>query len=312
MKKRTRIILASAAALIVLLAALAVINRIGAERKKVKMGASDSAVFTVETAMNRRGDITDYIKINGDVKAARSIDIYPDAAGKLRKLHIAIGDHVNTNQVIAEIDPSKPGLSYALSPVRSTITGTVTSIPYEAGATVSATTPVATIGDLSFLQVEAEIAEPDIGKIGMGTKGELTFVAWPGKTYNAHVVEISPVVNTTTRTMIIKLEFDKNYPEIKAGMFASAKLFTETKLNVILVNSDAVVIREGSQYVFTASGNKAVMNRVETGLTVDGITEIISGIPSGAEVVIKGQNLLDDGVDINVIGNGLSGVKGGN
>ncbi len=305
MDKKTKIKIAVTASVIILvLAALAVFNRIGQDKKTAgnKPGSPEAAVFTVETSIAGRGDITDYIRINGDVKAVRSIDIYPDTAGKLKVLNVSIGSYVKNNQVIAEIDPSKPGLSYAFSPVRSTINGTVTAISYEAGATVSVSTPVATIGDLSMLQIEAEIAEPDIAKIKMGTKGEVLFAAWPEKKYEAHIVEISPVVNSITRTMGIKLEFDKNYPEIKAGMFASVKLLTETRKNVIFIPSETIVTRGGYKNVFSASGGKAVMNRVETGITVDGFTEILSGISEGEEIITRGQNLLDDGVDINILG----------
>lgn len=304
MDKKTRIKIAVTASVIILiLAAFAVFNRIGQDKKTAgdKPDSPAAAVFTVETSIAGRGDITDYIRINGDVKAVRSIDIYPDTAGKLKVLNISIGSYVKNNQVIAEVDPSKPGLSYALSPVRSTISGTVTAIPYEEGATVSASTPVATIGDLSMLQIEAEIAEPDIAKIEMGTKGEILFAAWPEKKYEARIVEISPVVNSITRTMGIKLEFVKNYPEIKAGMFASVKLLTETRKNVLFVPSETIVTRGGNKNVFSASGGKAVMNRVETGITVDGFTEILSGISEGEEIITRGQNLLDDGVDINIL-----------
>ncbi|MDX9802103.1 MAG: efflux RND transporter periplasmic adaptor subunit [Spirochaetia bacterium] len=305
MNKKTKIRIAViASVIIVLLASIAVFNRIGQERKadKKNQAAATDAVFTVETSIAGRRDITDYIRINGDVEAVRSIDIYPDTAGKLSKLYISIGSYVKNGQAIAEIDPSKPGLSFALSPVRSTINGTVTSIPYEAGATVSPSTPVATIGDLSMLQVEAEIAEPYIAKVEMGTKGEVSFAAWPEKKYEAHIVEISPVVNKRTRTMGIKLEFDKNYPEIKAGMFASLKLFTETRKNVIFVSSETIVTRGGDKSVFTVSEGKAVMKRVVTGITVDGLTEVISGIAEGEEIVTRGQNLLDDGVDVIIPG----------
>lgn len=291
------------------IAVIAITSVIFINREKLspggKKGPEDAAAiaFAVETDLCRTGELIDYIRINGDVIAARSIDIYPDASGKLKNLKVSIGDYVRNNQVIAEIDPSRPGLSYALSPVRSTITGTVTSLPFEEGATVSVSTPVATIGDLTMLQVKSEISEQYAGSIKKGTRAELSFVAWPGRKYSGRVVEVSPVVNPSTRTMSIKLEFEKNYPEIKAGMFASIRLFTETKNSAVLVKSDAVVLREGLKYVFVTKDGKAVMRKVETGLTVDGVTEIVSGLAEGEEIVVRGQNLLDDGVDINVIRN---------
>lgn len=41
--------------------------------------------------------------------------------------------------------------------------------------------------------------------------------------------------------------------------------------------------------------------RLCPGLSVDNKTEIAQGISAGDEIVIKGQNLLDDGANVNVI-----------
>ena len=77
---------------------------------------------------------------------------------------------------------------------------------------------------------------------------------------------------------------------------------TETRKNVIFVSSETIVTRGGVKNVFSASEGKAVMKRVETGITVDGFTEILSGISEGEEIITRGQNLLDDGVEINILG----------
>ena len=297
MKKRVKVILII---VVVILVAISAYLRKDMKPKQAGRGSS-STVFTVETTRSTKGEITDYIKINGNVEPVRNIDIYPDAAGKLNRLTVALGDSVRTGQIIAEIDPSRPGLSFALNPVRSTIAGTITSLPYEVGATISLSSAVATVGDLSHLQIITEVAEPYVGKIDIGTRGDVSFVAWPERVFNTHIVEISPVVNPLTRTISIKLEFSRRYPELKAGMFASIRLLTETRRDIIIVPSGAVVTRGGGRYVFVVEDDKAVMTQVFTGLTVDGVTEIISGIPVDTEIVVRGQNLLDDGVDINIL-----------
>jgi len=304
MKKKSKIILITSIALIFALIAFSAYLR--KDEKAVK-GKNKTTVFVVESAKSKKGEIKDYIKINGNVEPVRNIDIYPDIAGKLSRLKVLLGESVKAGQIIAEIDPSKPGLSYALSPVRSTITGTITSLPYEVGATITLNTAVATVGDLSLLQIRTEVAEPYAGKINIGTPATASFVAWPNRTFNTHIVEISPIVSNITRSIRIKLEFDKEYPELKAGMFASIKLVTDTMKNTVLVPSISVVTRDAKKYVFVVQEKKASMVQVSTGLNVDGVTEITSGIPENTEIVVKGQNLLDDGVEIDVINK--EGVK---
>ena len=301
MRKRAKVLLTVGIIIILALAALSFYLRLDAAPRQVARGRMAVTVFTVETAKSQSGDITDYVRINGDIDPVRKVDIFPDIAGRLSRLTVALGDSVTEGQIIAQIDPSRPGLSFALSPVRSTIGGTITSLPYEAGATVSLSNIIATVGDLSLLQIRTEVPEQHVGKIRIGTRAEVSFVAWPERVFNTHIVEISPIVNNITRTKRVRLEFDRTYPELRAGMFASIKLFTETRRNAVLIPASAIVTRDGGSFVFVVEDNKAVMTQIITGLNVDGVVEIVSGIPADAEIVVRGQNLLDDGADVNVI-----------
>ncbi|MDR2898063.1 MAG: biotin/lipoyl-binding protein, partial [Spirochaetaceae bacterium] len=85
--------------------------------------------FAVNTLKVSEGTLDDYLEFGGDVVASSSVDVVPDASGRLAVLHVAVGDRVNRNQIIAEIDPSRPGMTYSLAPVRAPIEGTVTSLP---------------------------------------------------------------------------------------------------------------------------------------------------------------------------------------
>ena len=80
-------------------------------------------VFAVNTTKAVLGQINDYIELNGDVETKSSVDIYADTSGKLVRLPISVGDRITKDQVIAEVDPSRPGSNFVASPVKSPITG---------------------------------------------------------------------------------------------------------------------------------------------------------------------------------------------
>ncbi len=174
-------------------------------------------------------------------------------------------------------------------------------LPLEAGSTVSEASVIASIGDLSELRIETEIPEPEIAKIRMGSDSITSFSAYPGKFYKASVVEISPVVNPLTRTMKIKLEFSEDFKNIKAGMFGSVRLITEKKTNVLIVPSASVVVRDNKDTVFVLDNDRVLKKEVVSGISSEGITEIISGIKNRDIVIVAGQNLLEDGVKVNVL-----------
>ncbi|MDC7239839.1 MAG: efflux RND transporter periplasmic adaptor subunit [Spirochaetales bacterium] len=267
----------------------------------MESGSGDT-VYTVLAEETLSTTLKDYLKVNGDVEAGTSVDIYPDAAGKLTKLEISLGSYVRKGQIIAEVDPSIPGQVYVASPVRSTISGTVTDIPYEVGATISSTSvPVATVGDLANLQLVSYIAEKNMAEIELGQKADITFEPYGSEIFIGTVTEISPVLDKDSRTLEVMISLDESDSRIKSGMFGSVKLYTETREDVLVLSSDSIVSAASGIYVYVISGDDTVEQRfIETGLTVDGRTEILSGLSEGDIVVSRGQSMLQDGSSVKV------------
>jgi RND family efflux transporter MFP subunit len=138
----------------------------------------------------------------------------------------------------------------------------------------------------------------------MGQSAQLVFDAYPGEVFNARVVEISPVLNTTSRTETVKLSVAAaDRGRIKIGMYARVKLVTDQKKNIITVPYDSLVRRNEDTYVFKRDLSANIVNLipVKVGIRVDDVIEIQSGLYAGDEIVIKGQTLLNDGSKVNVI-----------
>lgn len=259
-------------------------------------------VFAVNTTEAITGRIMDYLYVNGDIVAAESVDVYPDASGKLTDIQVATGDRVNKGDTLAFVDPSRPGMNYANSPVLSPITGTVTSFTGTEGATVAPQSPLATIGDLSNLQVRTYISERKISMIAIGMSAELTFEAYPGEVFRARISELSPVVDPNSRSMEIKLNMIGRDRQIKSGMFSKIKITTSIKDDVVKIPSDCISERYGEKFVYVIGDDgKAEKRIVVEGINVGEVSEILSGISVGEKVVIQGQTLLEDGVPVKVI-----------
>jgi len=259
-------------------------------------------VFAVTITDAVSGQIRDHLDVNGDVIAASSVDVYSDTSGKLIRLKVDLGDYVRKNQIIAEVDPSKPGMTYAANPVKATISGTVTKLPVDIGATVSPQMPIATIGELSQLQVRTFIPERFISRISMGMRSQITLESWPGEEFEAVVTEISPIVDEVSRTLEIKMDMVDRDDRIKAGMFSKVRLETEVKDDIVKIPSDCIMERFGEKFVFVLSGEDRVEKRlVSEGIAIDGISEIMTGLKEGEKVIFQGQTLLDDQAAVKVV-----------
>jgi len=259
-------------------------------------------VFAVNVIQAIQGEIHDYIEVNGDVQTTASVDVFSNMVGEITRIHVQVGQYIYANQVIAEVDPSRPGQTFIPSPVLAPISGTITAIPVRVGSTISQATPVAKIARTSELELVTYIAERFIAKMKSGLEAIVRLEAFPDKDFAAKVTEISPVVDPLTRTLEIKLKFTTPVEQIKAGMFAEIKLIIEKKEEIIKIPGGCLVQRLDTNYVFVITEDSRVeMREIVPGIEIDNKLEVLSGLEAGELVVVQGQTLLEDQAKIKII-----------
>lgn len=262
-------------------------------------------IYAVNADIVQAGNLDDYLEFGGDVSSVSAVDVYPDAAGKISRIRVAVGDLVKKDQIIAYVDPSRPGMNYSENPVKAPISGRVTSFPPTIGTMVSQSYSIAKISDTDELQIKVNVAERFISRIRENQTAIVSFDAYPGVEFKARVFEVSPVLDTTSRTMLAKLKVEPADSRIKAGMYARVKLITDTIEGAVVIPNDAIVYRGGKPYVFTAKSESAEssvnMVSVKEGLSVDNKTEIQEGLKEGDVIIVKGQSLLSDGSKVKIL-----------
>jgi multidrug efflux pump subunit AcrA (membrane-fusion protein) len=135
---------------------------------------TEAAVFAVRTEEAEIRDLQAYIEINGDIVSGEQVAVLPDAAGKLASMKVELGSSVRKGDIIAEVDPSRPGTNYFLSPVYAPISGIVTAAPLSVGSTVSTGTTITTISVMDNLKVEVMIPEREVGQLRVGLKARIS------------------------------------------------------------------------------------------------------------------------------------------
>jgi multidrug efflux pump subunit AcrA (membrane-fusion protein) len=262
----------------------------------------EEAVYSVRTARAEKRDIQEYFETGGDVITETSVDIFPDIAGKLARLYVGLGDTVRKGDVIAAVDPSKPGLTYALSPVRAPISGTITDVPGKAGATVGPESVIARAGELHTIQVKIFIPEREIGKVNLGQSAAVSFEAYPGEEFAARVAVVSPVVDPVTRTKEARLSFTLPSSRLSVGMFARVTVCTALRTAHTSVPEIALIRQYGGQAVYVVNSEGRVeLRTVSAGISANGFVEITAGLSVGETIVTAGGTLLRDGVKVHTL-----------
>ena len=264
-------------------------------------------IFTVRTEEAEIRTLQAYLEVNANVVCGHQVAVMPDANGRLVSMRVSLGSVVQGGELIAEVDPSRPGTAYLLSPVYAPVSGMVVSNPQSVGSTVSTGTMLMTIAVNDSIEIEALIPEREVGQLRTGLKAEIRLEAFPGEIFSATLTQVSPVVDPVSRTKKITMRFDRADRRISTGMFARVKLNTRTYGNVISIPQEALVEQRGKTvvYVLTAHSDdvqNVEMREVHTGVIVDREIEIKNGLEPGESVVVQGQQFLTDGAPVRVIG----------
>lgn len=249
-----------------------------------------TSVITVSTYKTELTAIESIIKLNGDISSKSEVSIYPDTSGKLIRLLKDDGDTVKKGEVIAYVDPSKPGSAYVTSPVFSTVSGTVIGTPITVGDTVTSNTAIASVGALDDLKITIDVSEKYSNDLKVGLPGYVSLTSIPNETFKAVITKISPVVDSTKRTIEVTLDFVKQDKRIKPGMFGSVNLATKRSEKTIVVPKSALATYNAENVVYVVNADmKAERKDVTTGLSNDTQVEITEGLSIGETVVIAGS-----------------------
>jgi len=254
------------------------------------------------------GTIENSVILNGDVLSSSQVSIYPVMAGRLTELRVRAGDRINRGQVVAIIDPSRPGDAYFSNPVTSTVAGVVLSIPVNPGDTLQTNSVICVVGNLADLRIETYVPERHSVTMRRALPAQVSFEAMPGEVFAAEIDELSPVLDPASRTLRIRLRLlpdssGRIDPRIMAGMFATVSLVTNSRKDVPVIPRASLIQTYGSWIVFVIPPDTTTASRREVtlGLESETMVEILTGLEQGERVVSEGQNFLTDGDPVRIV-----------
>jgi RND family efflux transporter MFP subunit len=178
------------------------------------------------------------------------------------------------------------------NPGENTTSGTASTSSTSSSS--SSDSGAVTLLDTNQVRVDLVVDEADIAKIQVGQDVNLTFDALTGKTLTGKVSVISPTATTTNGvvTYQVRTEVDPARAQaagVRFGMSASAAIVTAKKDDAVLVPSRALKTVSGAKAVDVLEPDGQTVTRpVQTGITGDQQTEILSGLQPGDRIVTGG------------------------
>jgi len=192
-----------------------------------------------------------------------------------------------------DIDALLTSKRYGKLVLRAPSAGTVTADTFHLGQHIAAGTRLMQIVDESSVWVEVKLPQSQIEGIHAG-EDALVSTKTNKTRYPAKVINIYHQLDTTTRTVGVRLEVQNPEDVLHPGMFVTAEIQSGHGDAEVLLLPEQAVQRQGSELIVFVEEEPGHFERreVEVGKTTLGLTPIIKGIAEGERVVVQGAFVL--------------------
>jgi RND family efflux transporter MFP subunit len=188
---------------------------------------------------------------------------------------------------------------------KSPINGTVEDIPFKVGQAISPGVPGSSIRviNMSRVKVVAEVAEAYSASIHAGDE---VIVHLPDfkKDIISKVTFTSRYIDPANRTFTVESMLEDAPIEYRANMIAKLRINDYTNDSALVVPVNLVQNSLSGYFVTVAEKNSeyfvAKRKLVQTGITYNGLTEVISGLETGDKVITTGYMSLKEGERIKL------------
>ena len=239
-------------------------------------------------------------KVARDEYEKKSDDLLADMIMSGAKRKDIAADKSNLTSARNEKQRAELNLEY--TKIKAPFAGVIGDVDLVNGQRINAGSKLFKIFDTSTLKVEVRVLENEVASLEVGNYAEVMVNSIPGEKFAGRVVNISPNIDTETKTCKVIIEMQNLSSKIKPGMFATVNIQAATFKNRLLAPIDALVVRDNRTLVFLVVDGLAKWEYFDLGEKNDRFFEIKEGnIKAGDEVVVKGHTNLAHDAKVNVV-----------
>jgi Cu(I)/Ag(I) efflux system membrane fusion protein len=184
--------------------------------------------------------------------------------------------------------------------LQAPISGFIDSLEVRNGMALAMGQTLATIKGINPIWLEAAVPEKQIAGIKRGMSVEANFAAFSQKV-TGKVIDILPTLDTTSRTIKVRIELPNPSGQLKPGMFASVNIINNPQSSLVV--PEQAVIRTGTRNVVIVGREQGRFEPVvvQLGQSDGNKIAVLQGLKAGQRVVISGQFLIDSEANLQGI-----------
>jgi HlyD family secretion protein len=214
-------------------------------------------------------------------------------------------DSARLKQARAQVQQAQAGLQQleeqlSYTTIVAPMDGVILSRDVEIGDAVSSilvlgstATLVMTEGDINEVYVQGKVDEADIAHVYMAQPARIKVESFRDRIFNGKVTKIAPlgVEKDNVTTFEVRVSINNPGGELKANMTANAEIILDEHKGVLMVPESAVMYDNQKKASVEIPDKKQKEGKrkvpVTVGLSNGSVTEILSGLNEGDQVVLQ-------------------------
>ncbi len=224
----------------------------------------------------------------------------------------------------ASLAQAEADLGYAEAQLDNTrilapFSGTVLKKMAEVGESVAPIPPgvnlstssgaIVALADLDSLEVEADVSESNVARLGPDQPAEVSVEAFPDRKYRGVLRQVIPTADRTKATVQVKVTILDQDAQLKPEMSAKIQFLEKARAaaaaipeRVVTVPAATVASRDGQPVVFEVAGGRALRRVVTVGPERQGRVVVKQGLVGTETLIVRPPEALKDGDAVRIKG----------
>jgi membrane fusion protein, multidrug efflux system len=199
---------------------------------------------------------------------------------------------------VAKVTSAKARLDKSI--IRAPFDGVIGLRQVSVGEFANAGQALVELVRLNPLQVEFQVSELHISRLLTGQTVSVTTDAFPGETFVGTITAISPSVQVSGRSAVVRARLDNNEKKLVPGQFAQVQVELSKAEPVLMIPEQAVWPSGDQKMAFVVKDGKAELVPITLGAREPGWVTVVTGLKAGQQVITAGQSKLFPGASVVV------------
>lgn len=189
----------------------------------------------------------------------------------------------------------------AKTKIRSTVTGTVLTLDVEPGDLIQPGQTLFTIALKGNTEIRVPLDERNLPQLALQQKATVISDAFPDQPFPARINFIAPSIDPQRGTVEVRLAVDPVPDFLRQDMTVSVNVETNRRERALAIPNDALSSIKGNKaVVLLVRDGKIQRRQVTLGLRGLAMSEVVSGLQDGDQVLADAESSLVEGARVRL------------